>query len=182
MTERTTQNQLPVVNIDKVLETPELTDINGPRGGFHATLGLIGKALGTKNIGVNVTVVQAGKKAWPRHYHFGNDELFVVLAGEGTLHYGDTSTQIHQGDVIAIEAGTGIPFQIDNTSAGELRYLAISTLNHPDIFVYPDSNKIGLMAGGGPMRETAVPGRPKLVRFIHDDMKVGYWDGEPGIE
>lgn len=108
--------------------------------------------------------------------------MLVVLVGEGTLYYGDASAQIHQGDAIAVEAGTGIPFQIHNTSSGELRYLAISTLNHPDVFVYPDSKKIGLMAGGGPMREAAVPGRPKLIRFIHDDMKVGYWDGEPGIE
>lgn len=63
MIEQNTHDQLPVVNIEKVLETPELTDINGPRGEFHATLGLIGKALGTKNIGVNVTVVQPEKKS-----------------------------------------------------------------------------------------------------------------------
>jgi hypothetical protein len=29
------------------------------------------------------------------------------------------------------------------------------------------------------MREAAVPGRPKLIRFIREDMNVGYWEGEP---
>jgi uncharacterized cupin superfamily protein len=96
----------PIVNWEDVLSNPEFTDVNGPRGQFHATLGLVGKALGTKNIGINVTVVPAGKKAWPRHYHFSNDELFIVLSGEGTLHYGDQDHPIKTDDVISIEAGT----------------------------------------------------------------------------
>ncbi len=174
----TDEKKVPIVNIENVLADPVWIDVTGPRGSFEATLGLIGKALGTKNIGINVTVVPAGKKAFPRHYHFANDELFVVLVGSGTLHYGDVDHAIGSGDVIAIEAGTRIPFQIENTSNAELRYLALSTLRHPDVFVYPDSNKIGLVAGGGPMREAVVPGTEKLIRFIHADMKVGYWDGE----
>ena len=44
---------------------------------------------------------------------------------------------------------------------------------------FHDGNKSGLMADGGSMREVAIPGRPKLVRFIHNEMKVGYWDGKP---
>jgi uncharacterized cupin superfamily protein len=178
MTADAARDGLPVANMNDVLADPALTDTNGPRGPFHAELGFVGKALGTRNIGVNVTVVPAGRKAWPRHFHYGNDELFVVLAGRGTLHYGERSGPIGEGDVIAIEAGTGIPFQIENTSDGELRYLAFSTLNHPDVFVYPDSDKIGIMAGGGPMREAAVEGKPKFVRFVPGTAKAGYWDGE----
>jgi uncharacterized cupin superfamily protein len=165
------------LNWEDLLANPDFTDVNGPRGPFHATLGLIGKALGTPNIGINITVVPAGKKAWPRHYHYCNDELFIVLSGKGTLHYGDGHYPIRTGDVISIEAGTGIPFQFENTSEDELKYLALSTLKHPDLFIYPDSNKIGVMAGGGPMREAA-PGRQKLIRFIRKDMNVGYWEGE----
>lgn len=89
----------PVVNIDDVLADPTLTDINGPRGPFHATLGFIGKALGTKNLGINVTVVPLGKKAWPRHYHFGNDELFVISPGSGTLPYGEGRRPLRSGEV-----------------------------------------------------------------------------------
>ena len=35
-----------------------------------------------------------------------------------------------------------------------------------------------IVAGGGPMREAAVEGRSKLIRFIKDGMMVRYWDGE----
>ncbi len=169
----------PIVNIDDVLADPALSDTTGPRGAFEAKLGLIGKALGTLKIGINVTVVPAGKRAWPRHYHYANDELFIVLEGTGTLRYGDHRHQLRAGDVVHIAAGTGIPFQIQNTSATELKYLALSTLLHPDVFVYPDSDKIGFMAGGGPMREAVDPTQPKLVRFIKADVAAGYWDGEP---
>ncbi len=167
----------PIVNIDDILAGEDHVDVNGPRGPFEARLGLLGKALGTRNLGVNVTVVPAGKRAWPRHYHYANDELFVILEGAGTLHLGEESHPLKANDVVSILAGTGIPFTIENTSDAPLRYLAISTLFHPDVFVYPDSDKIGVMAGGGPMRE-APEGGEKLVRFIRADMKVGYWDGE----
>lgn len=170
----------PVVNIDAVLADPTLTDTNGPRGRFHATLGFVGRALGTRNIGVTVTVVPAGRKAWPRHYHFANDEMFVILAGEGTLHYGEADHPLRAGDVVHIEAGTGVPFQIENTSAAELRYLALSTLRHPDVFVYPDSDKVGFVAGTGPMRPDTADGRPRLIHFLREDMRAGYWDGEDG--
>jgi len=169
----------PVVSIDDVLANPALCDRNGPRGEFDATLGFVGKALRSRNIGATVTVVPAGKRAWPRHYHYANDELFVILSGRGTLIYGNDDFPLKANDVVSIVAGTGIPFQIVNTSDEELRYLAISTLNHPDVFVYPDSDKVGVMAGGPPMRE-APEGGEKFVRFIRADHRVGYWDGEVG--
>ncbi len=173
-----TTTTAPIVNIEAVLGDPAFTKTNGPRGHFEAQLGYIGKALGTKNIGITATVVPAGKRAWPRHYHYANDELFIVLAGTGTLHYGDDQYPLRAGDVVNIEAGTCIPFQIENTSTGELRYLALSTLKHPDVFVYPDSDKIGFTAGGPPMREAQNPDRGKLGRYIRADMEVDYWDGE----
>lgn len=167
----------PIANIDDILATPEHVDRNGPRGGFDATIGMIGRALATKNIGINVTVVAPGKCAWPRHYHHANDELFIILEGHGTLDYGKDDYPLKPNDVVSIISGTGIAFQIRNTSDAQLKYLALSTLNHPDVFVYPDSDKIGFVTGGGPMRESAT-GMEKLVRFIRADHRVGYWEGE----
>ncbi|MEM8761503.1 MAG: cupin, partial [Pseudomonadota bacterium] len=58
------------------------------------------------------------------------------------------------------------------------RYLAISTLDPTDVFVYPDSGKIGFLAGSGPMRADQAGDRARMIRFIKDDMKAGYWEGE----
>lgn len=168
----------PIVNIAEVLADSAFSDTNRPGPGFDATLGAVGRALGTRKIGATATTVAPGAKAWPRHYHFINDEMFVILAGTGTLHYGEADHPLKPQDVVHIEAGTGIAFQIENTGEAPLTYLALSTLEPADVFVYPDSGKIGFLAGSGPMRGDTADGRPRMIRFIAEDMKTGYWDGE----
>ncbi len=168
---------LPVANIDAVLASDAFSDTTNQGDRFSARFGAVGRALQTKKLGVTVTVVPAGKRAWPRHYHYANDELFIVLEGSGALHYGEKSGPIREGDIVYIEAGTGVPFQIENDSDAELKYLAVDAQIHPDVFVYPDSGKVGFVAGGPPLREGATP-TPKLVRFFADAAKTGYWDGE----
>ncbi|GAA0777310.1 cupin domain-containing protein [Roseibium denhamense] len=170
----------PVLNIQDVLAKPEYCDENPERGKFQARFGFIGRALGTEKLGINITIVPAGKAAWPRHFHYINDEMFIVLEGTGTLHYGDEDHPLKPMDIIHIQAGTGIPFQIDNTGETELRYLALSALDEADVFVYPDSNKIGVMAKAAPFRDLSESGDlPAFRKWVSADMTVGYWDGEP---
>ena len=82
-------------------------------------------------------------------------------------------------DVIHIAAGTGIPFQIDNTSDAELRYLALSTLDPTVVFVYPDSNKLGIMAKGAPFRDLSGEGLERLIKFIPAETEEDYYYREP---
>jgi len=170
----------PVINIEEVLAQPEFCDTNPERGKFQASFGFIGRALETSQIGVNVTIVPPGKAAWPRHFHYINEEMFIVLSGTGTLHYGDDNLPLKPMDIIHIEAGTGIPFQIDNTGEAELRYLALSTLDPADVFVYPDSKKIGIMAKAAPFRDlSANSDLPAFRKWVTTDMSIGYWEDEP---
>ncbi len=166
-----------IAHIDAVLADPATRQENAERGPFQATLGLIGKALGTARIGVNVTVVPPGKRAWPRHYHYGNDELFVILEGAATLLWGDDRHPLKAGDVVSAPAGEGVPFSIHNDTEDELRYLALSTLDQTDVIVYPDSGKVGYFAGCPPLREGVVAAERK-VRFVPIDQALGYWQGE----
>lgn len=169
----------PIVNIDAILDDPDHSDTNPRRGSFEARFGLIGRALGTEQIGINVTEVPPLSKAWPRHYHYINDEIFVILSGRGVLHHGERDHPLAPGDVVYIKAGTGIPFQIENDREdAPLRYLALSSMQSADLFHYPDSGKYGIMAGGVPLRSVPMPGLDKFTRFIPGDAKAGYWDGE----
>ena len=172
----------PVINIADVLADPGLVDDRARRGVFEAKVGMIGRALGTRNIGINITVVPPRSKGFPRHYHYVNDEMFVVLSGTGTLHYGDATFPLHPLDVIHIEAGTGIPFQIENDSDGELRYLALSTLIPADVFHYVDSDKWGVMGGGAPFNGLEGKGLPRFARWFDAEGLKGYYDGEPEAE
>lgn len=164
----------PVVNIDTILDEPDHVDRNCTGERFEATLGLVGRALGTSQIGLTLTVTPPGKAAWPRHFHHVNEEIFVILAGAGTLFYGEEIQRLRPGDVARIAPGTGIPFHLVNDGVDDLRYLAFSGLAATDVFEYPDSGKIGLVTGGhGPLR-----GPHARLFFARLADAVPYWAGE----
>jgi uncharacterized cupin superfamily protein len=39
-------------------------------------------------LGAMFVTVAPGKRAFPFHNHLGNDEMFVILEGEGTFRFG----------------------------------------------------------------------------------------------
>ncbi|HEX9330054.1 MAG TPA: cupin domain-containing protein [Reyranella sp.] len=114
--------------------------------GFQAKLGRAGPLLGLKRLGCSLTVVPPGKRAWPFHRHHVADELFYIVSGSGEVRLDDQTLAVRAGDLIADPAGTEA-HQIINTSASELRYLAISDIGTVDIIEYPDSAKVGVAAG-----------------------------------
>ncbi|MEM7021053.1 MAG: cupin domain-containing protein [Pseudomonadota bacterium] len=160
------------------MPTPPLANLadldlqaQGHGEGFAAQIARIGPLIGADKLGCTLVVVPPGKKAWPYHRQFANEEMFVILEGIGTLRHEDQRHPIRAGDVIA--APIGEAHQILNTSDAELRYLAISTMLEPEVSEYPDSGKRAAMAGSPPGR------RPyPLFAITPMDAEIGYWDGE----
>ncbi|KVD40505.1 hypothetical protein WI84_07735 [Burkholderia ubonensis] len=161
----------PVVHLD------ELELVMQQHGERHASRqSAIGPKIGFKWLGCKLVEVLPGKRAWPFHHHYGNEELFVILEGEGMLRHGDSTYCVSAGDLIGAQAGGAEhAHQLINTSTQPLRYLAISTQRAPDVVGYPGSRKFAVFAG-------AAPGGPKEARtFEHIarlDAAVDYWDGE----
>jgi uncharacterized cupin superfamily protein len=131
-----------------------------------ATVGQAGMLLGSRKIGYNVTVVPAGKRAFPFHNHHINEEMFFVLEGEGEVRIGEEKLPIKKGDFICCPpGGYELAHQIINTSQSELRYLAVSSKQSPEVVDYPDSGKFGVADEG--------------FRYLGKvDQSLGYWDGE----
>lgn len=132
--------------------------------------------LGAQMLGGRLMVVPSGKRAWPYHGHHANEEMFVILSGTGRLRYANGEHALRSGDVVLCPAnGAASAHQIVNDGSGDLRYLAISTMNEPDVIDYPDSGKFAVMAG-------AAPGGDKNSRSVdhvgrYADV-LDYWDGE----
>ena len=142
---------------------------------FEARVGDIGRRLGAQKLGYNLTVVPAGKRAWPFHNHRVNEEMFVILDGEGEVRIGQETFPIRKGDVIAHPpGGPDTAHQIVNTSKAELKYLSVSTVATPEICDYPDSGKFAVMTvAPGP------DGKPRFWRFAaRDGTGLNYYDGE----
>ncbi len=158
----------PVINVDEL----ELREI-GNGGGFAARVASFADQIGSKRLDCMLHVVEPGKKAFPRHFHHREHELFVILEGEGTYRFGEASYAIKSGDVCA--APTGGPetaHQIVNTGSRTLKYLGIGTVVETEVCEYPDSGKIAVWSGS---RESG----PRVQHiFGKDDTPLGYHEGE----
>lgn len=126
----------------------------------------LAKGTAAKKLGCGVDVLPPGKMGCPYHLHHAQEEMFIVLEGEGTLRVAGERLPIHAGDVIFVPPGSEYPHHIINTSNAPLKYLSISTQEAPEICEYPDSKKISAYAPN-----VSVRGRKET--------SLDYWDGEP---
>lgn len=163
----------PIVNLAEVEAIPRPAEY-APEGVaaevFACSTARLTQRLGAQQIGCNVTVLPPGKAGYPAHSHRVNEELFLVLSGEGELRLGEQRLPLREGDLFACPAG-GPAHQIRNRSATqELRFLALSTRRSPEICEYPDSGKFGVYEEGAD--GFYFMGRPAQC--------LDYWDGEGG--
>jgi uncharacterized cupin superfamily protein len=138
----------------------------------------IGPMVGVKDLGISYSEVQPGKSSCPFHNHHVEDELFIILEGEGTYRFGKDSYPVKAGDVLGAPAGgQDTAHQIINTGKTVLRYYGISTMSLADVCEYPDSGKFGVFS-----RHTRNAYDKASIRHmgVIGDPGPDYWDKEPG--
>ena len=142
-------------------------------GGRRAELG---RVMGARKLGYNVTAIAPGKCAYPRHNHRVNEEMFFVLEGTGEVRIGDGTFPVRAGDVIACPpGGSETAHQLHNTGSTELKVLAVSTTESPEICEYPDSGKFGVLAFFG----AGADDRPEMFSHVgRPGESRDYWEGE----
>jgi len=128
-----------------------LDAVQAEEGGSYADLGALA---GSVRSGLNWIKLDPARRGPPPHCHSAEEELFVVLDGEGTLELWPTpgSPRLHPdfeyqehalraGHVVSRPAGTRIAHSLRAGEAG-LTYLAYGTRDTNDVCYYPRSNKI----------------------------------------
>jgi uncharacterized cupin superfamily protein len=160
----------PILN---VAAAAEISLASGTR--FEARMRRLAQPLGAKRIGSNLTRVPPGKAAFPFHHHHANEEHFFVISGTGVLRHGDEWFEVAPHDYIYCAPGAAdLAHQLINTGDEDLVYLAISTLQAPEVVGYPDSAKTGV---------TVLTADDQPQRCLFEDKlrnTMGYWDGEDG--
>ena len=140
---------------------------------FEGRYGQVAPLVGARMLGAGLHVVPPGKRAWPFHNHHVNEELFIILDGEGTVRIGEESHAIRAGDIIgAPPGGKETAHQIINTGTRDLRYLCVSTMIPNEIVEYPDSGKVAAYVGKGEDEKLTFYYRGRLTA------PADYWDGE----
>ncbi|PMY32521.1 cupin [Pseudomonas sp. GW456-L14] len=168
-----------ILNLDQadLQPLPEALSPTGETAGRYVQrIARIGQQLGAQKLGYRLIALGPGMRASPFHNHRVNEEMFYIVAGEGEIRLGAERFAIRAGDVIACPPGDmDSAHQIINTSQGELRYLAVSTQEAPDICEYPDSGKYVVM------KDFKIDDQGNASGFVavarHAD-GVDYWDGE----
>jgi len=128
-------------------------------------------AAGGERLGCSLYELSPGKKSWPFHFHTGNEEAMYVLAGTGRLRTADGTDSLEPGDYVTFPVGEDGGHRVVNDGDETLRYLAMSTMDDPDVTVYPDSNKIGIYAGSAPGSDA-----DRVVEgYYRRDDDVDYW-------
>jgi len=152
---------------ERVINIEDLKLEHGSKGDtFEWNGARVGPLLGAKSLGYSYDVVPPGKRACPFHSHRGEEEMFFIARGSGTLRYGDETRRIRAGDIICCPTGgPDTAHQIVNDSDAELAYLSISTMMPAEICEYPDSKKVGAFAEG-------------LRHMTRREHHLDYWTGE----
>jgi len=156
----------PIANLDEV----EFTDIE-ENGYYTSKRAQFSDRIGARKLGYNLTELPPGKAQCPFHNHHGEEEMFLILEGDGELRFGSERYPIRKHDVIACPTGgPEVAHQIINTGRVTMRYLALSNVVDIETCEYPDSNKIMIGAGRR--------GEPGLYKMFRSENVVGYYDRE----
>jgi uncharacterized cupin superfamily protein len=121
----------------------------------------LGRTTGSELTGMQHYRVEPGKNATPAHCHSLEEEIFVVLGGEGALVLGEEETLVEPGHVVARPPATGVPHMFRAGSDG-LEFLAYGTREPGDMCFYPRSGKISFRGLG----------------VVARLQRLDYWDGE----
>jgi uncharacterized cupin superfamily protein len=160
----------------RIVNLENVTAVKRSHGeSFECAIAPVGAQLESQKLGFNVTTIPPGKKAFPYHAHRGNEEMFFILEGEGSVRIAGEIHKIRTGDFISLPPGRDSAHQIYNDSNAPLRYLAVSTMMIPELVEYPDSGKLGVTAG-------SLVGRTPAADFVRHFARlkdgVDYWEGE----
>jgi uncharacterized cupin superfamily protein len=144
-----------IVNVNDV----EAVTVERPR--VARTRRNLGRAAGSTATGIQHVEVFPGMESAPAHCHSLEEEIFIVLDGEGVVVLGEQEIPVRPGHVISRPAGTGVA-HVFRAGAGGLTYLAYGMRNPGDVCYYPRSNKVAFRGIG----------------IIARLERLDYWDGE----
>lgn len=100
-------------------------------------------ASGLTKLGASHVVLKPGAWSSQRHWHSEEDELLVMLEGEAVLVEDNGETEVRPGDILAWSAGVKNGHHLQNRSAADCVFVAISAGDDDkDRGEYPDIDMV----------------------------------------
>jgi uncharacterized cupin superfamily protein len=125
----------------------------------------VGRRFGRELLGASLYELPPGQKTFPYHFHWGQEEWLLVVAGRPTLRMPEGERELTPGDLVAFPRGPDGAHLVRNDSDEPARLLVLSSPAELEAVEYPDSAKVGVWGKG-------------LRKMFPGDAVVDYWDGE----
>lgn len=81
------------------------------------------------------------------HWHVGEEEWLLVVAGTPTLRTPEGEQQLKPWDLAVFQRGEAGAHQLRNDGDEPVRAAFFSTISDPEVVGYPDEGRIGVIAG-----------------------------------
>jgi uncharacterized cupin superfamily protein len=146
---------------DTIVAVDSVESIHARKGRVERVRRDLGRAAGSVRSGLAHVTVRAGQRSSPRHCHSVEEELFVVLDGDGVVLLDFGEHPVRAGSVVARPPATGVAHAFQAGENG-MTLLAYGTREPSDTCWYPDSSKVSFRGLG----------------VIARVEKLSYWDGE----
>jgi uncharacterized cupin superfamily protein len=140
--------------------------------GFSWQRAALGRQAGAERLGASLFALPPGQAAYPLHYHLGNEEMLVVIAGTPSLRTPDDERELKAGEVVSFPRGETGAHQVVNRSDEEARVLLLSEMNAPEVVVRPESGNLSALG-----RPPGSRGEGMHKVFRQRD-EVSFWEGE----
>lgn len=141
----------------------ELEQVPRPGGSFGQFTA--GPSIGAERLGASVYEFAPGQRGWPYHWHHGNEEVLLVLAGTPTLRTPEGERVLEPGECVQFRRGPDGAHTFWNDGGEPARVVVLSTKIAPELVSYPDSGKVGARSAFGRV-------------LVREDAQVDYWEGE----
>jgi uncharacterized cupin superfamily protein len=159
---------------ERIVAVADLAGDERDRGEFGATIRNVGVALGSRTTGMRHATIAPGRMNAPPHCHSAEEEMFVVLDGDGVLLLYDLDGAVAEehpvraGHVVARPAATGVAHAFRAGDSG-MTVLSYGERDGADVGFYPRSQKLAVRGFGG---------SGVLGGIVFRVQRADYWDGE----
>lgn len=107
-------------------------------GPIQATMADVGRRLGSDSIGLTIQTVAPGHFSSRRHRHLFQEEILIVMAGQGTLLHGDARIQVGPGEAFCYRPDDSEVHSFENTGTADLVIWAFGNRFAHEVCLYPD--------------------------------------------
>jgi uncharacterized cupin superfamily protein len=107
-------------------------------GAIKGRMADVGRTVGTKTIGLIIQTIEPGCFSSRRHKHVFQEELLLVMEGEGVLHHGDERVVVSAGECFCYLPEDPEAHCFENTGATDLVIWAFGNRFAHEIAIYPD--------------------------------------------